>query len=62
MGVPDFMSKLIAGEIADNPGKRLSFEEILNEFEDNEFKMVAGVDTSSADAFTTWVDEARLEN
>jgi hypothetical protein len=61
-GVPDFVSKLIAGGLAENPAQRPSFEEILDEFEENEFRIVAGVDTNSVDAFAIWVEESRRKN
>jgi hypothetical protein len=60
--MPDFVLLLITEGLAKNPEQRPSFEEILDEFEDNEFKIVAGVGTSSIAAFATWVEESRTKN
>jgi serine/threonine protein kinase len=59
--IPSFVKKLIADGLAENPAMRPSFEEILDVLEENEFKIGAGVDTASVDAFATWVEESKAK-
>jgi hypothetical protein len=55
-GTADFMLKIIARGLSANPTDRPSIEEIVDEFEENEYAMIAGVDRCAISEFVMWAE------
>jgi serine/threonine protein kinase len=56
-GVPNGVSRAIAGSLAENPGQRPSIEDMLDEIEMSRFALGAGVDTDAVRAFAEWIED-----
>jgi hypothetical protein len=49
--VPAFVSKIIEGRLRPRAGRELSFIDIFETLKKNDFRIVAGVDSSEVSAF-----------
>jgi serine/threonine protein kinase len=59
--VPIFVAKLIVRGLARNPAERPSIEDIFDEFEKHDFKILPGVDSAEVRAFAEWVEEPQTD-
>jgi serine/threonine protein kinase len=57
-----FVAKLIVRGLSGNPAERPSIEDILDEFENHDFKILPGVDSAAVRAFAEWVEEAQPDD
>jgi serine/threonine protein kinase len=59
--VPIFVAKLIVRGLARNPAERPSIEDIFDEFENHDFRILPGVDSAAVRAFAEWAEEPQTD-